>query len=46
MLDVVREKCSGYVEYTFVNPISQNEELKTAYLEKVGNFVLAAGAYK
>ena len=46
MLDIAGKKGSGYVAYTFLNPISQKEELKTAYFEKVGNFVLAAGAYK
>jgi hypothetical protein len=46
MIDAAREKGSGYVDYTFMNPISKKEERKTAYVEKVENVVLASGAYE
>jgi archaellum component FlaC len=46
IVDIARAKGSGYVDYTFLNPITQKVEGKTAYFERVGDLVFASGAYK
>lgn len=46
IVDIANSKGSGYLDYTFMNPITHKVEWKTAYFEKVGNFVFASGAYK
>jgi len=46
IVDTAKAKGFGYMDYTFVNPVSQKVEWKTAYFEKVGDVVLSTGAYK
>ena len=46
IVDIARAKGSGYVDYTFMNPITQKVEWKTAYFEKVNDVVFSSGAYK
>ena len=46
IIEIARAKGSGYVDYTFMNPVSGKVEWKTAYFERVGDVVLSAGAYK
>ena len=46
IVDMARAKGRGYVDYTFLNPVTQKVEWKTAYFEKIDNLIFASGAYK
>jgi cytochrome c len=45
-IDLVNNKGSGWVEYSWPNPITKNVELKSSYIVKVGDILLGAGIYK
>jgi len=36
---------SGWVDYTYVNKMTQQEEPKITYFQKVGNLIICCGAY-
>jgi hypothetical protein len=36
----------GWVEYRMSNPMTKKPEMKTTYAVLVGDYVVAAGAYK
>jgi signal transduction histidine kinase len=46
IMELAKTKGSGWVDYTYANPITMKEEFKTTYLQRVGDLVLCAGAYK
>ena len=46
MLDLVRAKGKGWVEYKYKNPVNGKIEPKKSYAEKSGDFVAFAGIYK
>lgn len=46
IMELAKTKGSGWVEYTYENPISKKQEPKTTYVQRVGDLVLCAGAYK
>jgi signal transduction histidine kinase len=43
---LAKTKGSGFVDYTFLNPVTKQEEPKTTYIRKVGNLIICCGAYK
>ena len=45
-LEMARAKGKGWQDYKFKNPATGKVEAKTSYFEKVGDVVVAAGAYK
>ena len=44
--ELAKTKGSGFVDYTFLNPVSKKEEAKTTYLQKEGDLIICCGAYK
>jgi cytochrome c len=36
---------SGWVDYTYLNQLTQHEEQKITYFQKVGNLIVCCGAY-
>ena len=46
MVKTAKEKGSGWVDYKWENPKTKKIDPKTAYFEKVGDVIIAAGAYK
>lgn len=46
MIDLANSKGSGWVDYRWPNPISHKIEPKSSFVEKAGDYVVGAGAYK
>lgn len=46
IIDLAKTKGEGWVDYTYMNPKTKKEELKTTYLLKEGDVVLCCGIYK
>jgi cytochrome c len=46
IVDGAKTKGSGWVDYHWPNPTTQQMELKSTYYEKAGNMILACGIYK
>jgi cytochrome c len=46
IVELAKSKGSGFVDYTYRNPVSKAEEPKTTYIQKVGNLIVCCGAYK
>ena len=44
--EVARTAGRGWVEYEYENPVSQAVEPKVSYIERAGDLVICAGAYK
>ena len=36
----------GLVDYTYLNPMSKQEEPKTTYIQRVDDLIICCGAYK
>jgi cytochrome c len=45
-IELVNTKGSGWVEYSWPNPVTKNVEMKSSYIIKVGDILLGAGIYK
>ena len=46
-VDLAKDKGKGWVEgYKFLNPVTQRIELKSMYLERVGDTLVGCGIYK
>ena len=45
MLDAVNKDGQGELEYLWRNPVTERNEHKHAYLQKVGNYLVAVGYY-
>ncbi|MEN0108578.1 MAG: cache domain-containing protein, partial [Pseudomonas sp.] len=45
MLDAVNKDGKGELEYLWRNPVTERNEHKHAYLERVGNYLVAVGYY-
>jgi methyl-accepting chemotaxis protein-2 (aspartate sensor receptor) len=45
-VEIVRDKDSGWQDYTFLNPISKQMEPKSMYLEKYEDLIVGCGIYK
>ncbi len=44
--ELANTKGSGWVDYTYLNPVSKQEEPKTTYIQKVNDLIICCGAYK
>jgi cytochrome c len=45
-IDIAKTKGNGWQDYRFTNPATKKIDLKTAYIEKVDDFIFGCGAYK
>jgi cytochrome c len=46
IIDTAREKVSGWIEYTWANPVTKKSLPKTLYFEKVDDIIICCGTYK
>jgi signal transduction histidine kinase len=46
LVDKAKSSNSGSVDYKWTNPTSKKVEAKTVFYQKVGDVIIAAGAYK
>ena len=46
IVEKAKTKGSGWVDYVYLNPETNEMEHKTTYLQKVGDIILCCGAYK
>jgi cytochrome c len=46
IVEKAKTKGSGWVDYIYLNPETNEQEHKTTYLQKVGDLILCCGAYK
>ena len=45
-IELVKAKGSGWIDYKYKNPVTNQIEQKTSYVKKVDDMVLLCGAYK
>jgi signal transduction histidine kinase len=45
-IEIAKTKGKGWQDYMFTNPTTKKLEHKTAYIEKVDDFIFGCGAYK
>jgi cytochrome c len=45
IVDLANSRGSGWVDYTYMNPATKQEEFKIAYCQKAGNLIVCCGAY-
>ena len=45
IVDIANSYGSGWVDYTYMNPVTKQEEFKITYCQKVGNLIVCCGAY-
>lgn len=45
-LELAKSAGTGWVDFNFVNPVSQKIEAKSQYLERHGNIIVMSGIYK
>jgi signal transduction histidine kinase len=45
IVDLANSRGSGWVDYTYVNPMTRHEEAKITYFQRVGNLIVSCGAY-
>lgn len=46
MIDIVKAKGSGELQYTWPNPVTHKKERKTTYLQRVDGYLVAVGHYE
>ena len=46
IVEMAKSKGSGWVDYIYLNPETNEQEHKTTYLQKEGDLILCCGAYK
>jgi len=46
IVELAKTTGSGWVDYTYLNPVSKQEESKTTYIQKAGDLIICCGAYK
>jgi 3-deoxy-D-manno-octulosonate 8-phosphate phosphatase KdsC-like HAD superfamily phosphatase len=46
LIELVKAKRKGWVEYLYHNPASGQNEPKLSYSERIGDFIVSSGAYK
>jgi len=46
MIDIVKTKGSGELQYTWLNPVTLRQEHKTTYLQRVDGYLVAVGHYR
>jgi signal transduction histidine kinase len=45
IVDLANSRGSGWVDYTYINPATKQEEFKITYCQKVGGLIVCCGAY-
>jgi len=45
IVDLANSRGSGWVDYTYYNPMTRQEEAKITYFQRVGNLIVCCGAY-
>jgi cytochrome c len=45
IVDLANIRGWGWVDYTYINPVTKQEETKITYFQKVGNLIVCCGAY-
>lgn len=45
IVDLANSRGSGWVDYTYINPVTKQEETKITYFQKVGSLIVCCGAY-
>ena len=45
IVDLANSRGSGWVDYTYMDPMTQQEEFKITHCQKVGNLIVCCGAY-
>lgn len=45
IVDLATSRGSGWVDYTYMNPMTRQEEAKITYFQKEGNLIVCCGAY-
>jgi len=45
IVDLANSRGAGWVDYVYVDPMTQREEFKITYFHKVGNLIVCCGAY-
>lgn len=45
-IEIAKTKGKGWQDYKYTNPLTKAIEAKSAYIEKVDDFIIGAGAYK
>jgi len=46
IVELAKSKGSGWVEYMYLNPETNELEFKRTYLQKIGDIIVCCGAYK
>jgi len=46
IVELAKTTGSGFVDYSYMNPVTNQEEPKTTYIQKIGDLVICCGAYK
>ena len=45
IIDLANMRSSGWVDYTYMDPLTRQEEFKISHFQKVGNLIVCCGAY-
>ena len=45
IVDLANSRGSGWVDYTYMDPMTGQEEFKITHFQKVGNLIVCCGAY-
>lgn len=45
IVDLALSRGSGWVDYTYYNPMTRQEEAKITYFQREGNLIVSCGAY-
>jgi cytochrome c len=45
IIDLANTRGSGWVDYTYMDPMTGQEEFKITHFQKVGNLIVCCGAY-
>src|SRR5512136_2895664 len=45
IVDLANSRGSGWVDYTYMNPVTKQEEIKITYCQKAGNLIVFCGSY-
>jgi signal transduction histidine kinase len=46
IVELAITKGSGLVDYTYLNPVTKQQEPKTTSIQKMGDLIICCGAYK
>jgi hypothetical protein len=46
IVELAKKKGSGWVEYMYLNPETNEQEQKTTYIQKVGDLIVCCGTYE